>query len=142
MIIGSFLDNYKSINRIKRQIGLIAAGLASVVGFGVNEICIEQINSVLADIKKDNTHNEGRLNILENTIRYNSHALTNLYNTQENVIKIIKSSYSGLRSQLDNISEHVRELQISFACFSARLGILLENIYLINSLIVGFYQVK
>ena len=68
MIIGSFLDNYKSINRTKRQIGLIAAGLASVVEFGVNEIRIEQINLVLTDIKKDNTHNEGRLNILENTI--------------------------------------------------------------------------
>ena len=50
-IISSFLRNYKTQSRSKRQVGLIAEGLASVLGFGINQWQIQHINDMVNDLK-------------------------------------------------------------------------------------------
>ena len=49
--MSSFLKNYKTVNRNKRQVGVLAVGLGAILGFGINEWQIQHINNVIIDLK-------------------------------------------------------------------------------------------
>ena len=70
--MSSFLNNYKTVNRNKRQVGILAVGLGAILGFGINEWQIQHINSVISDLKSESIHRDSKIKILETTVYYNS----------------------------------------------------------------------
>ena len=45
-----------------------------------------------------------------------------LQRVQDEVVKILKASYSGIQAQFNEISTELRNLQLNFICLSASMG--------------------
>ena len=98
LIIQSFLHSYRTYDRVSRQIGLIALGLASALGYGANQIQIQHIKSIIKDLKKGSLHRDNKIAFIESAVDFNSKTLVKLERVQNEVIDIIFSEVFGRMS--------------------------------------------
>ena len=122
MIIKSFLRSYKSQHRPKRQIGLVAFGLASALGYGANRLQINHINGIIRELKQDSLHKDNRIDIIKSAVEFNSKTLIKLDRMQNEVMGIMESSLKGLKGSFNEISNQLRELSINMAYISSSMG--------------------
>ena len=74
------------------------------------------------DLKLESLHRDNKIGILESTVDFNSKMINKLQRVQNEVVGILESSYSVIKSNFNEISLELRELQLNFACLSASMG--------------------
>ena len=75
----------------------------------------------MSDLKLESLHRDNKLNILGTTVDFNSKMIYKLQRVQNEVVGILKASYSGIQAQFNEISTELRELQLNFICLSASM---------------------
>ena len=78
MIIKSFLLSCRSQDRPKRQLGLVALGLASVLGYGASQFQINHINGIIQELKQNSLHRDNTIQITKSAVEFNSKTLVKL----------------------------------------------------------------
>ena len=110
-ILKSFLAYHENSSRNKRQILMGAALLGTLAGFGINEGQILNLQNRLTDLNNDHIHLSSKVNILEDTIEYNSIELKNLKLATFQSLRLIKKSLTDIDVNFVKVSNNIKELK-------------------------------
>ena len=99
-----------------------AALLGTLAGFGINEGQIWNLQNRLSDLNNDHIHLSSKVDILEDTIEYNSIELKKLKLSTSQSLNLIKKSLTDIDINFVKVSNDIKELKLQLIQLAASVS--------------------